>query len=396
MAISSSKFKVLWCGPFFSDAALREKRAPNQAAAKWSRGLLRGLEANDCEIRVIDCCPEQRWPRGNVFWQNGDKKWFLDWYPCERIGYLNVWGLKEHWLDWQYARAARRLFHEWRPDVVLCYNSLHSFNVAVMKVAHAHGIKCVPIILDGDDPRRDNWRKLLRDNRFADGVVFLSWWMYKNYPMQNMPLLHMDGGADGFKGVPPSTTNDYPLTTKQYTLVHTGALDYWRGLEFMKGVVKACKRQDVRFVLCGKCDRGRLWAEFDKDPRVEIKGFLSNEEVDEICRTADILLSVREPKIGDNVVNYPSKIPNYLAWGHPIVSTWVPSFSLDYNDILDIPADDTPEAFVMKIDEVLAWDDTKRQEKFEKIKVWFEGRKSWVKQAERLVEFLKSIAGQCE
>ena len=383
----SSNLKILWCGPFFSDVALREKRAPNQAAAKWSRGLLRGLQHNGCEIRVVDHCPEQRWPKGSVLWQGNAKIWFLDWYPCERISYLNVWGIKEHWLDWQYARAARRLFCEWRPDVVLCYNSLHSFNVAVMKVAHARGIKCVPIILDGDDPRRDNWKKLLHDNRFADGVVFLSWWLYKNYPMQNMPLLHMDGGADAFKGVPPLAHE----RGKPFMLVHTGALDYWRGLDFMKGVVKACKRQDVRFVFCGKCNREQRWAEFNNDPRVEVKGFLPDDEVDSLCRSADVLLSVREPKVGDNVVNYPSKIPNYLAWGRPIVSTWVPSLAPEYRDILEV-SDDIPEGFANKIDEVLSWSDDKRLDKYSQIKDWFVSRKSWDGQAARLLEFVRSIA----
>ena len=253
------------------------------------------------------------------------------------------------------------------------------------------GIKCVPIILDGDDPRRDSWKKLLRDNRFADGVVFLSWWMYKNYPMQNMPLLHMDGGADGFKGVPPSMTDDHPLTTKQYTLVHTGALDYWRGLEFMKGVVRACKRQDLRFVFCGKCNKEQCWAEFGADPRVEVKGFLPDDEVDTLCRSADVLLSVREPKVGDNVVNYPSKIPNYLAWGKPIVSTWVPSLAPEYHDVLEV-SDDTPEGFANKIDEVLSWSGDKRRDKYNQIKDWFESRKSWGGQAARLMEFVLSIA----
>ena len=391
MKALSSNLKVLWCGPFFSDFALTEKIAPKPSESKWSRGLLRGLLKNGCEIHVISHCPEQRWPIGKVFWQNNNKKWFLDWYPCERVGYLNAWGIKEHWLDWQYARAARRLFHEWRPDVVLCYNSLHSFNVAVMKVAHVQGIKCVPIILDGDDPRRDSWKKLLRDNKFADGVVFLSWWMYKNYPMQNMPLLHMDGGADDFKGVLSSMTDDHPLTTKQYTLVHTGALDYWRGLNFMKDVVRVCKRQDVRFVFCGKCDKKKMWEEFGNDPRVDVRGFLSNDEVDKICRTADILLSVREPKVGDNVVNYPSKIPQYLSWGKPIVSTWVPSFSPEYREVLEIPNNDTPIAFVQKIDEVLGWGDDEKTEKFKTIKDWFEKRKSWVNQVRRLIEFIHSI-----
>lgn len=378
--------KILWVGPFFSDTALFAKKAANQAAAKWSRGLLRGLEHEGCEVRVIDHVPNQRWPKGDVFWQDNDKKWFLDWHPCERVSYLNAWGVKEHWLDWRYARAAKKIFSEWRPDVVLCYNSLHSFNVAVMEEAHRSGIKCVPIILDGDDPRTDEWRKLLRDNRFADGVVFLSWWMYKNYPRQDLPLFHMDGGAEKFKGSLPESRRSDGV----FNLVHTGALDYWRGLDFMKGVIKLCKRQDVKFILCGKCDRQQMWSEFDNDPRVEVKGFLPDAEVDEICRCADVFLNVRTPGLGDNLVNYPSKIPNYLSWGKPIVSTWNDSFSPDYRTLLEV-SDDTQEGFNAVLDKVLLWDSPTRQRKFNAIRTWFDDNKNWRRQAARLVEWLKSV-----
>jgi hypothetical protein len=134
-----------------------------------------------------------------------------------------------------------------------------------------------------------------------------------------------------------------------------------------------------------------MWEEFGNDPRVDVRGFLSNDEVDKICRTADILLSVREPKVGDNVVNYPSKIPQYLSWGKPIVSTWVPSFSPEYREVLEIPNDDTPSTFVQKIDEVLGWGDDEKTEKFKTIKDWFEKRKSWANQAGRLIEFIHSI-----
>lgn len=377
--------KILWVGPFFSDEALTSKRAPNQAAAKWSRGLLHGLKRNGCEIRVIDHCPEQRWPRGKVFWQDDAPKWFLDWFPCERIAYCNVVGIKERWLDWSYARAARRIFKRWTPDVVLCYNSLHSFNVAAMREATTAGVKCVPIILDGDDPRKDDWQKLLRDNRYASGVVFLSWWMLQNYPKRDMPLFHMDGGADAFKGEEPKQ-----IEKSIYTLVHTGALDYWRGLDFMKGVVKNCKRRDVRFVFCGKCDKEKMWAEFSNDPRVDVRGFLSNEELDEICRGADAFLNVRTPGIGDNLVNYPSKVPQYMAWGKPVVSTWNDSFSPEYREILNV-CDDTPEGFCRELDAVLDWNNDEKVAKFCQIKSWFEERKSWLKQSERLNKYLKTL-----
>jgi len=381
--------KVLWCGPFLSDAALKGKRVADLAASKWSRGLLRGLEKQGCEIRVIDHCPEQRWPRGNVFWQDAPERFFLDWYPCEKVSYCNVAGLKGRWLDWAYARAARRILKSWIPDVVLCYNSLHPFNVVVMSEAAKNRVKSVPIILDGNDPRKDNWKKLLNDNRFANGVVFLSYWMYMNYPDRSIQLLHMDGGADAFRG--DAVKNGGGGGRKYFNLVHTGALDHWRGLDFMKDVVRLCRRQDVRFVFCGKCDNVKMWAEFGNDPRVEIKGFLSDVEVDAICRDADVFLNVRDPKIGENILNYPSKVPQYLSWGKPVISTWIDSFSPDYREVLCVDDDNSAEGFVNKLDEVLDWGIAAKREHFAKVKAWYESHKTWRMQAERVKTFIEGI-----
>lgn len=382
--------KILWAGPFYSDLALHGKQAVNQAAARWSRGLLHGLEASGCEIRVVSHCAEQRWPRGRIFWQNNHPEWFLDWYPCERVGYCNCAGIKDWWISRAYVRTVRRVCKTWRPDVLLCYNSLHPFHVAAMQEAKRWGVLTVPIILDGDDPLRDQWRGMIRDNRFASGLVFLSYWMHQNYPDKNRPCLHLDGGADEFKGLDPKPRAD-SIDPQKYLLVHTGALDYWRGLDFMKEVVRKCTRSDVRFVFCGKCDKEKMAANFGFDPRVEIRGFLPDKEVDELCQSADVLLNVREPKIGENLVNYPSKVGQYLAWGKPIVSTWLESFSPDYRKVLSVCDEMTPESFLRKIDEVLAWDFTKRIEAFNQIRSWFELNKTWKNQAARLVAFLEKM-----
>lgn len=382
-----TSMKILWCGPFFSDQALLEKRSTNQAAASWSRGLLRGLEAVSGEIRVIGHCTEQRWPRGDVFWQDNDRKWFLDWFPCERIAYCNMWGVRDRWLVWAYSRKVRALCRTWKPDVILCYNSLHPFNVAAMHEARKFGVKCVPIILDGDDPRKDDWSWLLKGNRYADGVVFLSYWAYCNYPDKKIPLLHLDGGADRWKG----TQSRRADSLKPFTIVHTGALDYWRGLRVMQELLKVCKRDDVRLAICGKCDKTKRLAELGNDPRVEVKGFLTECEMNSLCAKADAFISVRDPKIGDNILNFPSKIPHYLSWGNPVISTWMESFSPDYREVLYVPDGNNAEGLSRKIDEIMALSPEERMRHVVRQRLWFEERKTWVRQSERLVEWLKSI-----
>lgn len=379
--------KILWVGPFFSNKALMEKLAPNQASSRWSRGLLRGLEANGAEIQALDYCPERRWPAGNVFWQNNDEKWFLDWFRCERVSYLNVAGIKQLYLCFAYAKAAKRILRRWRPDVAMFYNTILPWNVSAMSVLSSAGVKCVPIILDGDDPRKDNWRWINRTTRKADGIVFLSYWMSRNFPDETMPILHMDGGADAFKGCLPQLSTS---TNSIATLVYTGALDVWRGLEFMKQVVSLCQRQDVRFIFCGKYDKKKMWAEFNNDPRVDVRGFVSVEEIERICRDATVFLNVRDPNVRNNILNYPSKVPQYLAWGRPVVSTWIDSFSPDYRDVLEV-CDNTPKNFVEKIDGVLLWTIERRQKKFYQIKSWFEDRKSWRRQARQLIDFCSRI-----
>ena len=404
--------RILYCGPFISAKALKEKRAVNQAAAKWSRELLSAL-SKTAEADVISHCPEQRWPAGRVFWQDNDAKWFNDFLPCERIAYPNIVGLKDSYLSMSYRRAARRLLRKKKYDAFICYNTLHPYHVAAMEEARKAGVKCVPIILDGDDPRKDNWGWIKRTTRAADGIVFLSWWMKENCPVA-VSKHHMDGGADGWKGGDSlefrvesvgvgerrvglevrgqalGVSLELRKRAGEKWLVHTGALDKWRGLGFMAEVIRACRRNDVRFIFCGKCDKVAMRHLLGDDPRVDVRGFVSDEELTDICRSADAFLNVRDPDEGDNILNYPSKVPQYLAWGKPVVSTWIDSFSPDYRNVLDV-CDNTPEGFVRALDDVLARSSEENLARFHTIKDWFEKNKSWDVQAGRLIEFAQSL-----
>ena len=384
--------RILYCGPFISDSALKEKRAVNHASAKWSREFLRAL-SKVADVDVISHCPEQRWPAGKVFWQNDNKKWFDDFISCERIPYLNVVGLKDVYLSMAYRKAARRLLLNNKYDACICYNTWHPFHVAAMEECQKAGVKCAPLILDGDDPRKDDWGWIRRSTKTADGIIFLSWWMKENCPCK-VPKLHMDGGAEGWKGEVCSGVRVESTGLKKREgekwLVHTGAMDKWRGLGFMASVIKACTRQDVRFIFCGKCDKTELFHSLGGDSRIDVRGFVSEPELDEISRAADVFLNVRDPQEGDNILNYPSKVPQYLAWGKPVVSTWIDSFSPDYRDVLDI-CDNTPMGFVKVLENVLNRGADENLSRYRVIKDWFVHNKPWDVQVGRVFEFIKGL-----
>lgn len=58
-------------------------------------------------------------------------------------------------------------------DTYLAASILRMFNLS---------FTLVPIILDLDDPRQDNWKKFVKSTRFATKIVFISEWAYNNYP----------------------------------------------------------------------------------------------------------------------------------------------------------------------------------------------------------------------
>ena len=379
--------RILWVGPMFNAETLKKRKVPNQAAAKWSWAFLDALTQLGVQVEGIAHCPEQVWPRGDKIWVKS-KGWAIERYTVHCIGYLNLPWIREYLLEYQYRGEIRWIFKRREKnlpfDAVLGYNVIQLHEVAVVEEAKRAGIPYFGIILDGNDPRRDQWKWVLQNTKHATGLAFLSHWMVQHYP-GSLPTLHFEGGGGEWKG-------DTALAMREKDLiVYTGALDHWRGGDFLVEVARQLKRQDIRIVLCGKCDREKTWARFGNDPRVEVKGFVSEAEMDDLCCRASVFLNVRDPLNGDNVLNFPSKLLNYLAYGKPVVSTWLPSFNPEYRDILEVVEQKDADSFAQKIITILDGADVDFQRKYEQIKTWYCGNKTWGGQTERLLEWMNMV-----
>ena len=374
---------ILYIGPNDSEWA-QTNRPVSLAAAKWARGFLTALSKH-CNLTVLTHTYEVAWPKGKVLWRKYDVRLYPADWPCEAVSYPVLKFVREWWWRFAYASKAKRIVREKKIEVVLIYNCHESWKVPVLRgIKEAYPlVKIYPIILDGDDPRKDNWGWLKKAAVYSDGFIPLSWWVHQNITtMTGMPSYHMDGGADGwcgrhltYKGK-DCKAKSVPVT---YSLVHTGALDQWRGLHFMTAVVKmlTLKRHDVKFIFCGKTSEMVLKKTFGSNPAVELPGFVSEERMEEICNHADVLLNVRDPKHPDNILNYPSKLPHYLSFGRPVVSTRLQSLSPDYADVVHFAVDDTVEGYARALEEVLGWDEDRKQLEYMRIKDWFEKHKRW-------------------
>lgn len=379
---------ILYIGPNDSEWA-QMNRPVSLAAAKWARGFLSAL-SKVARMTALTHTYEVAWPKGKVFWRGRDERLYPKEWDCESVSYPVLKYVREIWWRYAYAAKAKRIVREKRIDVVLMYNCYESWQVPVLKAIKRNfpDVKVVPIILDGDDPRKDNWGWMKRAAKYADAFVALSWWVYQNIPANTgKPSYHFDGGAEGWKGnkVELCRTGDEKL------LVHTGALDKWRGLDFMVKVVEqlTAKRSAVKFVFCGKSSEKVLREVFGTNPHVDLPGFVTEDEMTRICNSATALLNVRDPNHPDNILNYPSKLPHYLSFGRPVVSTRLQSLSPDYEEVVQFADDNTVDAYVRKVEEILEYGDKQRERDYNKIKAWFVSRKSWDVMVANLVEWLK-------
>ena len=381
---------ILYIGPNDSEWA-QMNRPVSLAGAKWARGFLTAL-SKFAKVTALCHTYEVAWPRGKVFWRGYDKRLYPKGWDCVSVSYPVLKVVREWWWRFAYSAKAKRIVKEKKMDVVLIYNCYESWQVPVLRAIKATcpGVKIVPIILDGDDPRKDNWQWMKNAARYSDAFVALSWWVYQNIPANTgKSAYHFDGGADGWRGLRDEKWGK----RKEKVLVHTGALDQWRGLDFMAKVVDIItrKRDDVKFVFCGKSSEKAIRSKFGDNPKVELRGFVSEAEMGEICNSADVLLNVRDPNHPDNILNYPSKLPHYLSFGRPIISTRLASLSPEYEDVVHYPKNDTVEAYVEKIEEVLGMDSVAKRNEYDMINKWFISHKTWDLIVKDLISWLETI-----
>lgn len=380
--------RVLYIGPNESEWA-QEHCPGSLAAAKWSRGFQTAL-SKVCSLVTLSHTYMYPWPKGPKLWVGYDKRYYPEDWECISVQYPAVRGLREWWWKKAYASKVRKIVIERRIDAVLIYNCYESWQVPVLREIKSvrPAVKILPIILDGDDPRKDNWGWMKAAAEYADGFIPLSWWIHENIPVHlGKPSYHMDGGADGWCGVPPITQSDNQAI-KQFKLVHTGALDQWRGLDFMIELVERYASPGVRFVFCGKSSERVLRQKFGSNPFVDLQGYVTEEEMNRICNEADVLLNVRDPNHPDNILNYPSKLPHYLSFGRPVVSTRLQSLSPDYDEVVHFANDATVDAYIDELERVRSMGAAEREAEYATISDWFERRKRWDILVQGLVDWI--------
>ena len=371
--------RVLWIGPWHSDKALYGRKAVNQAATEWSRGLLNALVETGCMVHICSHCYEQFWPRGRL--SPGDAADFDFSLPLRVARYINLPFVRSVTLSIAYRQVVVQEIEAFHPDVILSYNVTSFLNVC-LENHKLKNVRWFPIILDQNDPTPDNWCEFMRQTTNASGLIFLSFWGFQHYP-GSLPRVHFDGGVEKWNGEKNANHDGVIVYSGKYD-------DQYGGLDLLFEMFREVQAPQCRFILTGKDATGRLPKYLRQEPRAEYRGFLRQADLHALHCSASVFVNPRPPGISDNRMAFPSKLFRYLSYGKPVVSTWTDGLAPDYRDLLWVPEDNTPSAYAALIEQALFLGEDSRGALSEKIRLWVQAH-IWQIQVERLCRWLEEI-----
>ena len=372
--------EIFWCGAVLNHKGLQSYAGETPAATQWSRGLLEGLRENG--VRVTGFAPmwDTLFPKGRLF--PGHADCLDETIPQTLVPYINVPGLRTPSVAASLERKiVQRIKQGSRPMAILNYNPYPYYCRALTNVARRYPeIPWINIVLDLDDPIRDNWQAFKERTEQSRGNVYLSWWGYCHAPGDHK--LHLDGGWDGT--LPDSKTS------AEKVFIYAGKFAEYGGINEVIDAIRLFPERDVFFDFYGKGQYDRLTQLAASDNRVRLRGFVPDAELAEACASAIAFLNPRDLHFHGTRMIFPSKLLFYLKFLKPIIGPMMPGLSPDYEPMLVQPDGTTPQAWSAAMEKVYHLSPEQSRsltnQSLELLK-----KKTWKNQAGQLHKFISAL-----
>ena len=374
---------ILWLGAIFDEKQILNSKAISPAANNWQRGLIEPLAKKGTSIIMLGHTPEPIWPRGNLQ-INYDKYKSGNSITCYLTGYLNAPFIRNKILISRYWSLLQNIIKaNGKPKCVITYNPYPHNSETAIKLQKKLKIPWICIVADMPTSKTEISKH--KDYiAHSDGVIFLSWDMYKN---SKSPIkLHLEGGVTQVKS-PANIINPNTVTDKKI-IVYAGSLTKWGGVDLLIEAFKLINRTDIELWICGPGKNSTVEYENKTNQNINYLGFVNKKKLNEIYETASIFVNPRPSNITGNEYNFPSKLFEYMSYLKPIVSTKTLGISPEYENILIVCENESPLTISEKINYVLDWDESKIENHRKDTAEFISKEKTWKSQTERLTSWL--------
>ena len=320
------KPKVLWIGPFIPSDNIKNWLAASPAAMKWQKHLFDALVEEHVDMSWLYYRPDSYWPKGRLFPSKINIPSKIVNYE-NQIHYLNTFGLRDFTLQKSLEKILNKKakLNNFEPLIIVSYNGPKWMKKIFLNKNIRSKFFCMYIVADEEVPAG------------ADGYIFLSYDSFKKYN-KSLNKLHLDGA------VYPShiLQNVKKLNNKKKKTIffYSGSFFKNTGLEILLEAIDLLKERNFELWISGSGNDRFIKSAMKTDNRIKFLGLLSNNQLLNAYKKADIFLNPRPVNMKSNDISFPSKLFDYLRWNKPIISTCTKSLDPKYKEILDIVEDD--------------------------------------------------------
>ncbi len=205
--------------------------------------------------------------------------------------------------------------------------------------------------------RRNN-DKVQRLSARYDKYVYLTRQMDDFYHAGDGNYMVMEGLIDvsGIHDAPPAGY------TGKEIILYTGTLRRIFGVmnlveAFQKGGFKRYRTMDMRLGECAEL----LQAKAEEDSRIKYFGLVDAAKARQLQQELQYLQIRVEPKGNTQKYSFPSKTIEYLLSGNTVIMNHLPGIPEEYDDYVFYPDNESAEAWVTKLREIMAIPATERK-----------------------------------
>lgn len=375
---------ILWVGALLEVTDLEKGLVASAAAIRWQTGLASGVLDAGIPIRCINKPSGLYWPHEALILGRKSPQFYRD-INGEETRFLNVPKIRTLLASRAYLSAFKRIILKSG-----CPKFAVFYNITAQNVKLFYQLKCkynVPcIVLAADVPGKNSSEIELYNNacRVADGVIYLSISEFLKSPV-NIKI-HMDGGISQeilsfrLKNIPEA---------KPY-FMYTGAFEDYCGVDLILDSLEYTKN-NFQLIICGTCKNKDLLTRFEKNSRIEYKGYVSEDDLESLSRHALGFINSYLPSAPECKGKFPSKLFEYLSYGRPVVSTLTSGISSEFKDILYIVNTEDAYQMAIQLDMVFSLYKSSSNFQMQKNEAFLKSR-TWEHQTKRFIEFIE----QCQ
>ena len=186
------------------------------------------------------------------------------------------------------------------------------------------------------------------------------------------------------------------IKTKNVTLLYAGMLTSCYGIDAILNAMKKLPH-NYNLVICGSGSEeiiNVIKKAENIDGRIHYMGLISREEVIKLEVAADVLLIIRvaESQSDSYIAKYcqPSKIPEYLMSGTPVIATKIPSIPVVFDEYLNYTTE-SPDAIAKTIISVTSNKNDFYSNKALSGQAFAKANCTYEKQYSKLIEFIRKV-----